>query len=194
VSVTVCASDCAPAAVGGKLSDVALRESVATAWPIPLSAIVCVPASSTIVSVPVADPACVGAKASWIWQLYCAGSVVVPHELVTMTNGPEIDRLLIDTAVVPLFTACAGKTGDLDPTAVDPKSRLDGDRITLSGGSPFPARLTFSWPPVTFALTTTSPVKLPVLLGANLTWMLQLAAGATSAPVQSSLFVKSPLT
>jgi hypothetical protein len=105
VKVTVCADESAPTAVEAKLSEAGLRLSVAGDWPVPLSAIVCVPPEYTSVKVPAAAPAWVGENSSCIWQLVCAARLVVPQESVAIENGPLTVRLVIGVAdVLLLFT------------------------------------------------------------------------------------------
>src|SRR5580698_4533021 len=101
----VCVAESCPETVAGKVSEAALKLSLGAAAPLPLSVTVCVPVPSKTVSVPVAGPACVGAKATCIWQLLSAARLVVPQEFVASVNGGVIVTLVIGTAAPPLLAA-----------------------------------------------------------------------------------------
>ena len=100
-----CVADSCPETVTGKLREAVLRLSVGAAAPFPLNATVCVPVPSTNVSVPVADPACVGAKVTCTWQLVSAARLVVPQELEASVNGAVIVTLVIGITAPPLLAA-----------------------------------------------------------------------------------------
>ena len=59
--------------------------------------------------------------------------------------------------------------------------------------APVPPKATVICPPAMFALMVNSPVRLPVAVGVNVTFRLQLAPAAMLEFTQVSVSVKSPL-
>ena len=74
VIVSVCAALPTPTACEANVSDAGLTVMAAACRPVPESATVCACSTSVTVSVPVAEPDCVGAKATVSWQLLFAAS------------------------------------------------------------------------------------------------------------------------
>lgn len=151
--VRFCGGDVWLMIVSGKLREVEDKESVGGAAPVPFSCTVWVPASSTMVSHPVAGPAEAGANATCNWQSLAPASEVVPHELVANTNGPETVTLAMAAALWPLFSAVTESGFDVVPTFTWPKSMLVGDRFTTPGVSPVPLNATERDPLATLAAT-----------------------------------------
>ena len=174
--VTVCGSELCPMIVGiANVTDVGVSVSVGGEFPVPDNCVLCVPASSTNVSAPVAGPATVGANATFNWQSELAANDVVPQTLLTSTNGPDILILVIATAVPPLFSAVTCRAVDWLPTCVCPKSMVAGISATTPGVSPVPVSATVSFPAARLAAMVSWPSRSPDTLGVNVIWIVQLA-------------------
>ena len=160
----------------------------------PVSCTDCVPASSTIVSVPVAGPLTAGWKTIISTQSKLGGSEVVLQEFVASWNGPLTVRIVIKTAVPPVFATATGNGAEGVPTSSCPKSTLAGLNRTAPAVTPVPKRLTVIDPPCTFAVMVICPVRAPPCVGENTTWIEQLAPGAIDACAQLSVSPKSAST
>jgi hypothetical protein len=125
LSATVCAADSCPVTVPGKFRDQGLSESDGAAPPVPLSAIVWVPALSTRVSVPFDAPVCVGANSTVIAH-WLSAPIELPQLLLASTNGPLTVALVIVTAMPPLFSAVTSSAADAAPTCTSPKLTVVG--------------------------------------------------------------------
>lgn len=108
----------------------------------PLKLLVCVPALSVTVKVPVNVPAEVGSNMTNTVQLAPADSEnEVPHWLNT-TNGAETVSLLTVTVVVPLFFSVKDCQAVAVPAGMVPKLKLAGVSVTVP--PPPPAAFTVS--------------------------------------------------
>ena len=154
----VCTGEDCPVTIPPKLSEVAERLSVGGAQPKPLNATVCLLAPSVNVSVPVATPRWVGAKANIIWQSAPGASVPAPHPLVAIVKGEVMAMLVMEIDAVPLLPACTCCEPEAAPTSTGgnwelwpgeaSKLRVDGDSVTNPAGVPVPLNSTVgSCPP-----------------------------------------------
>ena len=114
VSVAGCEADKSPAIVPEKLIDAGERVSVGADAPLPDNCAVCVPAPSTRVIVPVAEPVCVGAKVTVTAQSPSA-AIELPHALYDITNGAVTFTLVMGIAIEPLFSDRHRQCRDVSP-------------------------------------------------------------------------------
>ena len=157
VSVIVCAGEDCPVSTPPKFSEAADKLSIAGAQPNPLRATVCVFDPSVNVSVPVAGPRCVGAKASSSWQSAPAASELL-HWLVEILNGGVMVMLEIETGAVLLLPASTCSVPEVVPTGTggnvetwpgaESKLMVVGVSVINPAAVPVPLNSTYgSWPP-----------------------------------------------
>ena len=92
-----------------------------------------------------------------------------------------------------MFSAVTVNGAEVVPDSRLPKSTDAGDSVTMPGGAPVPLRLTVSDPPLILPWMVRVPLRVPVAVGENETWMVQLAPVLMAVPTQLSLSEKSPL-
>jgi hypothetical protein len=115
VNCTVKGADIWPRTVLGKASVVADKESVGPATPVPLKTADCIPAESVMVAVPLAAPACVGAKAIAMEHEAPAASAL-PQVVEDFRNGAETTIDVIDKSVPPVFCRLIFCVAEVLPT------------------------------------------------------------------------------
>ncbi len=144
----------------------------------PLRLLVCVPALSVTVNVPVNVPAAVGWNMTKTVQLAPADNEnEVPHWLNT-ANGPVTVSLVTDTVVVPLFFNVNDCHAVAVPAGIVPKFKLAGLRLTV----PPPAAFTVSETAVVWVRAPEVPVMVivdvpvvAVALAAKVTTLVEVA-------------------
>jgi hypothetical protein len=173
VKVTVLAVLVPPTATVPKLK--LLVESVTGALPVPVRLTVCglVIALSANVRTPEAGPRAAGMNVTPTWQLAPAATLA-PHVLLATANGPLTVILVTLRATFRRFVTVTVLAGLVLPTANVPKLKLVDDRLT--GGLPVPASATFCVPALSVIVTV--PETEPTTVGANVTWIVHVAAGA----------------
>jgi hypothetical protein len=102
VIVTVMGVALCPTTVAGNARFVVESVSVGPASPVPLNCAVCVPTLSVTVKLPVAAPACVGAKSTVTAHADPAASVP-PHVSVTFANGAVTTSDVSEMLLPPTF-------------------------------------------------------------------------------------------
>jgi hypothetical protein len=166
--------------------------ALGTPPPVPLSETVWLEAVllalSLMVSVALREPAAVGEKVTEIEQL--PPIATLPAQLLVVAKSPAFVPLIpmleiVNTPVPPLerVTVCAVL---VVPTLWLPKVSVVGEGVAAGIPTPVPEIDTLCVDPVVlFALSVTVSVavRVPVLVGLNVTEMVQLPAAAT-APAQ----------
>jgi hypothetical protein len=186
VIVTVIGVALCPTTVAGNVRLVVDSVSVAPSNPVPLSAADCVPRLSVTVKLPVADPACVGAKSTATAQADPAAKEP-PQVSFVFTKGAVTTIPLRETGLPPTFCRLRVCAAEVVPTCCVPKLRLVGSSVRLPVANPVPVSGTSSSPPATLALIAIVPLRLPVSVGVKLTVNWQLAFFATVVPAQLSV-------
>ena len=164
VNVSVCAVLVEPATTVLKFS--APGENVTGNDPVPLSETVCglVSAESVNVSVPAADPSAVGVNVTLTVHVPAAATAV-PQVFAAIANGPLAVTLLRLSGAVSRLVNVTVLAALVSFTAMLPKLRLVGDKLT--GLLPLPERLTDCVPALS-AIVTTSVAE-PTVVGVNVT-------------------------
>ena len=171
------------ARVAGKKST---RGTVATV-PLPVRLILCgLPeALSVTVIDPVRVPAAMGVNVRSIVQL-APGFTTPPlygQELpvVARAKSPLDPMLAIESGAAPVLVRVEERTVLVVPTSTLPKARLDGTRLTIEA-VPVPVRLMLCGLPGALSVIVTVPPRLPVVVGAKVTLILQVVPIATVEP------------
>ena len=148
LSVTGCAADVEPTLAEAKERMVGETLTTGTPTPVPLRATVCtvtvLEALSAMLSEADAAPVAVGWKVTEIVQEALAASDV-PQVLVcekAAALAPVKETLEIVRGAVPVFLSVTGCAADVEPTLVDAKVRLVGERLTAGVPPPVPLRVT----------------------------------------------------
>jgi len=145
--------------------------------PDPVSGTVCVPALSTIVSVPEAAPSAAGVNVTEI--VHHEPAAMLPLQVLVWLNGPLALTLLTCSGPVPELLNVTLRALLVAPRTVDWKERLAGD-TDAAGVVPVPVRTTVCRLPI---LPESSPIARvpltePGAVGVNVTVTLQLAPTA----------------
>ena len=193
VSVTCCAALAVFNCSAPKANVNGARASVAGSTPSPVNEVVCVPALSVTVSVPVRVPEAVGANAMPNVHPTFAASVA-PHVFAVIVKSPLTTGTpnVADTPpALEIVTNCAAL---VEPTFVPEKLSVIGVNTIAAGGAPTPVNAAVACPPTTFPYTVNTPARVPVAVGKNVTCTVQLdpAAIPPLAPTQLSVSLKSP--
>jgi hypothetical protein len=155
-------------------------EKVTGRLPVPVRLTVCglVSALSVSVRMPLAEPSVVGVNVTLIVQ-FPPAATLVPHVVLATAKGPLTAMLAILSATFRRFVTVTAFAALGLPTAKEPKFKLVVDRLT--GVLPLPLRPTVCIPPLSVIVTV--PDADPKTVGANVTWTVHDAPGA-SAPMQ----------
>jgi hypothetical protein len=172
-------------------------EMVIAALPTPDSATVCglLVAESVKLRVALRVPSALGLNTSVAEQLAEAASVapqVVAEMAKSEAFAPVMAILPMLTAVLrplPNVTDCEGL---LDPTRVPAKVRLAGLAATTAGALPKPVRAIVCGLPLSESLKFSSAVRVPVAVGPNTIFAVQLAPAASVVPQVLLKTEKSP--
>ena len=153
--------------------------------PKPLNATVCgLPvALSVILSVPLRWPSAVGENVTVIWQL-APPARLEPHPFVWAKSPgfvPPIEILLIVTALVLVLVKVTILPGLVECRFVLPNDSDVGLTVTVSL-TPVPVSDIDCGLPGALSFTVTNALRGPVVVGVNVTWIVQLAPGATLLP------------
>jgi hypothetical protein len=176
VSVTVLAALVLPTANVPKFK--LLEETVACAMPFPVRLTVCVPGSSTIVSVPEAAPTVAGANETEMVQDEPAAMLAV--QVFVWIKGALAVTLATCMGPVPVFDTVTVLAALVLPWTWEEKARLAGVTVA-TGAVPTPARATVCTAPKLpeSSLTVSTPVTGPVTDGAKVTPTVQFDPAAT---------------
>ena len=153
---------------------------MAGAIPVPIRATVCGDpgALSVMVTLLVRLPANVGTNVTEMLQLAATASVA---QVFPTKKSPVAAMPLIASEAVPLLVKVRFWVGLMVPTNWLVNTSAVSERLT-AGAIPVPVRVTVCGEPGALSLIVTLPVLLPVIVGANVTEMLQLAATAKVGP------------
>jgi hypothetical protein len=171
-------------------------EMVITALPTPDSATVCglLVAESVKLRVAVRVPSAVGLNTT-VAEQFAVAARLAP-QVVEMAKSeafaPLMAMLPMLTAVVrplPNITDCEAL---LDPTTVPAKVRLAGLAATMAGALPRPVRAIVCGLPLSESLKFSSDVRVPVAVGPNTIFAVQLAPAASVVPQVLLKTEKSP--
>ena len=167
---------------------VGLIVSTAGVRPVPLRLDDAVPpVVAETVRVPDLPPPLVGENVTEIEHEAVPASVIPLHPSVEIANSVEPETALVSALVgAPPVLVTVNAIGVPDMfCCTDPKSRVAGAIINAPGATAIPVSDSIFAPPVV-ALADSVELLLPVVVGANLTWMVQLAPAARGlAPEQS---------
>jgi hypothetical protein len=134
-----------------------------------------------MVSVPVREPAAVGAKVTPTAQV--APTAMLAPQVLVCAKSPEVATPATDAAAVPVFRTVSDCDALLPPTAVMPNVRLGGSIESAGPGAmPVPVRLTAVGPLGSLVEMVSVPVRVPDAVGVNVTFTAQLAPAATLVP------------
>lgn len=176
--VTVFAALLWPIAVVGKFSTAGISE---TTVPVPVSEAVCVPSLSVTLTEAVRVPDPMGLNVTVMAHVIPppseVGQVLVCEKSAAF--GPVIVMLLIVTAVVPVFLTVIFCGLLAAPTSCVVNVRLLGVRVTPPALVPLPVRLTVCGLLLALSAMLTVPVRVPVVVGMNVTLIVQLPLGGT---------------
>ena len=146
VSVTCCAALVVVICCCANVRDAGESVSVAGAWPVPVSAAVCVPMLSVMLSVPLRAPAAVGVNAIEIAQAVEAVSVAT-QVLAVMLKSPVSTGVCSVATVPPVLATVIVCAAVVWFMVVGAKVSEGGVSTMLAGAVPVPLRLTVAWPP-----------------------------------------------
>ena len=134
--------------------------------PVPVRLTVCglFSAVSAIVRTPVVEPSAVGVNVTPIVQ-FAPAAMLVPQVLLATANGPVAVILVKLSATFKRFVTLRFFTALVSPTAIFPKLKLVGERVT--GELPLPVTATV-WVPA-LSVITTVPEAEPRMVGENVT-------------------------
>ncbi len=169
------------------------------AVPVPLSAMIWVPplALSVMVITPVRTPLAVGVNVTAMVQLPETATGDVAEQLVlgSSAKSPEAIRELMVRALLPVLIKVTDCAVAVVPITVLPKVRLEGFSDT-PGAVPLPVRVMVCVPPLASSLMVTTPVRVPLAVGVNVTAMVHVLATATGDEIEQVVLgskAKSPL-
>lgn len=158
--------------VGVRVTAGAVVEDV----PVPVRLTVCgLPlALSVMVIEPVRVPVAVGVNVTLIVQGVLAAREL-GHELEA--KSPLITMLEMESVAVPVFVSVTVCDALVVFSNWLPKIRPVGDRVTagLFGAVPTPVKLTVCGLPPALSVILIEPLRVPVAVGVNVTFMVQLA-------------------
>lgn len=166
---------------------------IARSIPLPPRVIACgLPgALSAIVMAPARAPLAVGVKVMEIMQVPLGATLA--GQLSVSAKSPLLWMLVIFNAAFPGFvsvTTCGGAL--VVPTNWSTKATLVVERLTAGPeGVPVPFRLTNWGLSPALSVSVTAPARVPVVVGVNVTLIVQLAPAARVAP--QFVAAKSPL-
>jgi hypothetical protein len=159
---------------------------------VPSSAIVCgLPLAFVLMVTDAARlPTVVGLKVTVITQF--APLLTLPPQLSLRVKSPAFAPVSVMPEIVsvapPLLVSVTVCAALVVPTSCALKLKDATPIETAAGVTPMPIRLMMCGLPAASSVKDTAPVRVPVVLGVNVTLMVQLAVGASDAP-QLSVFV-----
>jgi hypothetical protein len=136
-------------------------------------------ALSVIVMAPVRVPVAVGSNFTVIVQ--CDPALIEVPQLFVSEKSPLGTMLVIPRAAVPVLLSLTVFDVLVVLICWLPKLRLVGEKLMV-GAIPVPVRATVCGLPVALSVTVIVPPWLPVVVGVNVTLMMQLPPAATEAP------------
>ena len=164
------------------------RLTTGTPTPVPLSATVCavavLEALSAMLSEAGAAPTAVGLKVTEIAQEALAASDV-PQVLVCEYDpalAPPKVTLEIVSAPVPVFLSVTDCAADVEPTLVEAKVRLVGERLTAGTPTPVPLSETVCAAPDALSEMLSEAEAAPIAAGWKATETVQVALTASEVP------------
>jgi hypothetical protein len=140
-------------------------------------------------SVPLLRPGIAGAKVMLMVQL--APAAIFPPQAFVCAKSPLAVMLETSNGSSPALLRVTDSAGLLVPTACSPNVSPVAERLA-AGAMPVPLRLTTCGLSAALLATVTSPVLVPLSMGAKTTLRLQAAPGGKLGP-QVFVWVKSPL-
>ena len=155
----------------------------ATVWGVEL-------ALSVIATVPLSEPAAVGAKNTRM--LHCAPTAKDVPQLLLCEKLLLAVTLLMVIAVEPVLVNVTDLEGLVVPTVWLVKVRLVGDREAEVVAAPVPVRLTVWALVLALSVMDSSPVRVPAAVGVKVTKIAHCAPTASEEP-QLLVWEKSPL-
>ena len=198
VSVTDCAAAVVPTTVLPKVKFDGLSDTP-EAMPVPVSVMICVPPLllSLIVIPPVRVPLATGVKFTAIMQLPPATTGVDVEQVVlgSRAKSPLEVKELMFSGLLPVLVIVTDCAAAVVPTTVLPKVRLEGLRETPAT-APVPLSVIVCRPPLTLSAMVTTPVRVPLAAGVNVTAIVHVPEAATGVEVEQVVPVpraKSPL-
>ena len=198
VRVTDCAAAVVPTTVLPKVKFDGLSDTP-EAIPVPVSVMICVPPlllSLTVIP-PVRVPLATGVKFTAITQLPPAATGVDVEQVVlgSRAKSPLAVKELMFSELLPAFLKVIDCAAAVVPSTVLPKVRLDGFRDTPAT-TPVPLSVIVCMPPLALSAMVTTPVRVPLAVGVNVTAIVQVPEAATGVEVEQVLPLpraKSPL-
>jgi hypothetical protein len=160
--------------------------------PLPERLTVCVPASSLMVSVPVAVPTALGVKETLMVQKAPTARLV---QLLIWLNGAAVDTLDTVIGPVPELVNVTLLAALVVPTICDEKLKLVGETVA-AGAVPVPVIAMICVPPrlKELSLTVNVPFTVPWAVGAKAIEAVQLDPPCRRAPAQLSVSLNPLLT
>ena len=133
-----------------------------------------------MVITPVRTPLAVGVNVTAMVQLPETATGDVAEQLVlgSSAKSPEAIRELMVRVLLPVLIKVTDCAVAVVPTTVLPKIRLEGISDT-PGAVPLPVRVMVCVPPLASSLMVTTPVRVPLAVGVNVTAMVHVLATAT---------------
>lgn len=199
-TVTVFAALVVPTVCAANVSLVG--ETVTTtvpALPVPVRLTVCgeLLALSVIKIEPVSVPADSGVNVTLIVQLAGEAPSVGPQVVDFTAKSPLAGEIVIGVDPVPVFFTVTVLAALVVPIAWAAKVSLVGEGVTITVAAlPVPVSFTICGELVALSVTESVPVRVPVVVGLNVTDMVQLAPAANVVPhgvVPPPTAAKSPV-
>jgi hypothetical protein len=132
-----------------------------------------------MVKAPVRVPIPVGVKVTLIMQL--PPPLTTVPQLFVSEKSPLTTMLVIVRALAPVFWTLTG-WGELEVCSVwFPKATLEGETETV-GTAPVPVKLTVCGLPLALSAIVTAPVRVPTVLGVNVTLIVQVPPAPKLVP------------
>lgn len=140
----------------------------------------------------------VGEKTTAIRQLPEAGMELEVEQVVLESSekSPPVVSPEMLSELVPEFVSVTDCGPELAPATVAPKVRLDGLSDTPAA-VPLPVTMTVCVPPLALSLMVTTPVRVPLAVGVNVTAITHVPEATTGMEVEHVVpdpKAKSPLT
>jgi hypothetical protein len=193
-TVTTLAALVVPSVCAANVSVVGVAVTITGAVPVPVSFTVCgeFVALSMTVTVPVSVPAAWGVNVTVTEQL--APALRVAGQLLVCAKSP-VDAIVIGVATVPVSFTVTTLPALVVPTICAANVSLAGVAVTMTtAATPVPVSFTVCGEFVAVSVIVSVPVRVPAVVGVNVTLTVQLAGDGPNVPVQvPAVSAKSPV-
>ena len=146
---------------------------------------------------PLRIPAAVGVKSTAIMHEPEAATGLEVEQVVlgSSAKSPLAVRVVIVSGLLPVFVNVTDCAAEVAPANVLPNARLEGVSDT-PGALPLPLRVMVCVPPLALSRIMTTPVRVPLVVGVNVTAIVHVPEAVSGVEVEQVVLgssTKSPL-